>query len=241
MTEGELRFPFIALLVSGGHTQLVYVERVGAYRLLGETLDDAAGEAFDKVAQLLGLGYPGGPQIEKIAQKAQNGSMWKGQCIQLPRPMLKSENLDFSFSGLKTATFLHVDRFMKEENTPENQQNCEGQASTPISLPFSLRAALAFSFQEAVIDVLVHKSLQALRQKKVSRLVIAGGVGANRLLRRRFEEQAANEAVEVSFPDPVFCTDNGAMIAHCAAMRICAGLKSDIEEPIKTHWPLTDL
>ncbi len=186
-------FPFIALLVSGGHTQLMRVGGVGLYELMGETLDDAAGEAFDKTAQLLGIGYPGGPQIARLAEQGRAGH------IKLPRPMLHSNDLDFSFSGLKTAVMLQV-----------KNRALDAQA----------RADVAAEFQAAIVDVLVAKSIAALARGGLTRLVVAGGVGANRELRAKLTAAAAPAGCEVFYPAPEFCTDNGAMIAFAAAMRL---------------------
>lgn len=186
-------FPFIALLVSGGHTQLMRVGGIGQYELLGETLDDAAGEAFDKTAQLLELGYPGGPHIARLAAQGQAGR------IKLPRPMLHSHDLDFSFSGLKTAVMLQV----------KNR-----------ALDAAARAHIAAEFQAAIVDVLVAKSVQAVRQSGLERLVVAGGVGANISLREKLTAAAASNGFSVFYPAPQFCTDNGAMIAFAGAMRL---------------------
>jgi N6-L-threonylcarbamoyladenine synthase len=188
-------FPFVALLVSGGHTQLMEVADVGMYRTLGETLDDAAGEAFDKTAKLLGLGYPGGPAVSKLAETGVRGA------IQLPRPMLHSNNLNFSFSGLKTAVSTDLRRAVRPLQTPE-------------------KADLARGFVEAVVEVLVSKSVQALAQTHLKRLVVAGGVGANRQLRAALAHAAHMHAFEVFYPDIEFCTDNGAMIALAGALRL---------------------
>lgn len=188
-------FPFVALLVSGGHTQLMRVGGVGDYTLLGETLDDAAGEAFDKTAKLLGLGYPGGPALAQLATHGTPGR------IILPRPMLHSADLDMSFSGLKTAV---LTEFRRSGHAPE------------------VRADLAAEFQEAVAEVLVSKSLAAVRSCGTHQLVVAGGVGANRRLRERMTESAHREHIRVSYPPLEFCTDNGAMIAFAAALRIQA-------------------
>lgn len=187
-------FPFVALLVSGGHTQLMQVSGVGAYQLLGETLDDAAGEAFDKTAQLLELGYPGGPQIAHLAEQGQAGR------LKLPRPMLHSGDLDFSFSGLKTAVMLQV------------------RSSAPAA-----RADIAAEFQAAIVEVLVAKSVAAVEHCGLERLVVAGGVGANRALRARLSATGARKGFEVFYPAPEFCTDNGAMIALAGALRMTAG------------------
>ncbi|MEK7360991.1 MAG: tRNA (adenosine(37)-N6)-threonylcarbamoyltransferase complex transferase subunit TsaD, partial [Pseudomonadota bacterium] len=194
-------FPFVALLVSGGHTQLMRVAAVGEYELLGETLDDASGEAFDKTAHLLGLGYPGGPALAQLAAEGRAGR------YKLPRPMLeqmhKIGNLDFSFSGLKTAVLLLVRK---------EKPDAAG------------RADVAASFQEAIVDVLVAKSLYALEQTGLNQLVVAGGVGANRRLRERLDHAAAEQGYAVFYPEFEFCTDNGAMIALAGALRLGAGL-----------------
>ncbi len=195
MTTPAPQFPFVALLVSGGHSQLMKVAGVGAYELLGDTLDDAAGEAFDKTAQLLGLGYPGGPQIARLAETGRPGR------ITLPRPMLHSGDLDFSFSGLKTAVLIQV-----------KGRNLDAQA----------RADVAAEFQAAVVDVLIAKSMAALDRSGLSRLVVAGGVGANRELRARLTRAATDEGIEVFYPPLEFCTDNGAMIAYAAMLRMQA-------------------
>jgi N6-L-threonylcarbamoyladenine synthase len=186
-------FPFIALLVSGGHTQLMQVDAVGQYKLLGETVDDAAGEAFDKTAKLLGLGYPGGAALSKLARQGRPGQ------FKLPRPMLNSGDLNFSFSGLKTAVLTLIN---KQEIT---QQIC---------------ADIALAFQDAVVDVLSEKSLAALAQTGLTQLVVAGGVGANEQLRRNLSEKAALKGATVFYPELEFCTDNGAMIAFAGAMRL---------------------
>jgi N6-L-threonylcarbamoyladenine synthase len=183
-------FPFVALLVSGGHTQLMRVDAVGEYRLLGETQDDAAGEAFDKTAQLLGLGYPGGPALSRLAEAGRPGR------IKLPRPMLHSDDLEFSFSGLKTAVLTAM---KTGQPRPED---------------------LARAFVDAVVEVLVAKSVHALRATGLERLVVAGGVGANRQLRAALDAEAARRGFEVFYPEPELCTDNGAMIAFAAALRL---------------------
>ncbi len=200
LTEPRPIFPFVALLVSGGHTQLMRVNGIGDYQLLGETVDDAAGEAFDKTASLLGLAYPGGPALSKLAEQG-NGLRYK-----LPRPMLHSGDLDFSFSGLKTAVLLLK---VKE---------LEATSST---IPLEqTRADIAASFQAAIVDVLVAKSLAALKAESLRQLVVSGGVGANRLLRERLTGAARAKGAEVFYPPLEFCTDNGAMIAFAAALRI---------------------
>lgn len=197
-------FPFVALLVSGGHSQLMEVAGVGRYRLLGETLDDAAGEAFDKTAKLLGLGYPGGPALSKMARSGQPGR------FNLPRPMLHSGDLDLSFSGLKTAVLTLV-------------QQCGGASA----LDRQTRADIARAFQEAVVEVLVAKSLAALDQTGLRQLVVAGGVGANQQLREQLTATAQKHAVEVFYPALEFCTDNGAMIAFAGALRLQASAMRD--------------
>lgn len=194
-------FPFVALLVSGGHTQLLRVDDVGQYALLGETLDDAAGEAFDKTAKLLGLGYPGGPALAKLAEQGD------ATRIQLPRPMLHSHTLDFSFSGLKTAVLTRL-----------KEAERQGQADA------QMRADLAAATELAMIDVLVAKSVTALEQTGLKRLVVAGGVGANRLLRQSLAKRLSKHRAEVFFPPLELCTDNGAMIAFAAAQRVQRGL-----------------
>jgi N6-L-threonylcarbamoyladenine synthase len=202
MAEPCPDFPFVALLVSGGHTQLMRVDDVGAYTLLGETLDDAAGEAFDKTAKLLGLGYPGGPALAKLAEQGDS------ERITLPRPMLHSQNLDFSFSGLKTAVLTRL----RDAQAPDG------------SLDETMQADLAAATQAAIVDVLVAKSVAALEQTGLKRLVVSGGVGANRLLRERLARRLAKKQAQVFFPPLEFCTDNGAMIAFAAAQRVSRGL-----------------
>ena len=204
-------FPFAALLVSGGHTQIMYVGGVGRYELLGDTLDDAAGEAFDKTAQLLGLGYPGGPALSKLAA---TGDATR---YTLPRPMLHSGDFDFSFSGLKTAVLTLVRK--------------EGLAHA---------ADIAAAFQEAAVDVLVSKSLAACRQRGAERLVVAGGVGANQRLRQRLTAEANARGIEVFYPRLEFCTDNGAMIAYAGAQRMTHAA-GDMSFTVKPRWDLADL
>ncbi len=209
-------FPFVALLVSGGHTQLMRVDEVGQYTLLGETLDDAAGEAFDKSAKLLGLGYPGGPAISRLAESGDPGK------FELPRPMLHSKNLDFSFSGLKTAVLTLV----------KKQQGELSEAT---------RAAIARAFVDAIVEVLVAKCLAAVKQTGMKRLVIAGGVGANSQLRQALNTAAAKKRFEVFYPDLALCTDNGAMIALAGALRIARhpqAARFDYGFNVKPRWPL---
>ena len=192
-------FPFVALLVSGGHTQLMRVDDVGQYLMLGETIDDAAGEAFDKSAKLLGLPYPGGPHLAKLAQTGDPTA------FALPRPMLHSGKPDFSFAGLKTAVLTQVKRWTEE---PTDQQ----------------RADLAASTQAAIVDVLVRKSLLALKESGLKRLVVAGGVGANSLLREQLNVACGKRGIRVHYPELDLCTDNGAMIAMAAALRLQRGM-----------------
>ncbi len=207
-------FPFAALLVSGGHTQLMLVSGVGRYTLLGETLDDAAGEAFDKTAQLLGLGYPGGPALSKLAATGD------ASYFHLPRPMLNSGDFDFSFSGLKTAVLTLV-----------RKQGLERAAD------------IAAAFQAAAVDVLVSKSLAACAHSSATRLVVAGGVGANAHLRERLTREAAAHGIDVFYPRLEFCTDNGAMIAYAGAQRLRARTNStaDLTFAVKPRWDLATL
>jgi N6-L-threonylcarbamoyladenine synthase len=216
-------FPFIALLVSGGHTQLMRVDGVGRYSLLGETIDDAAGEAFDKSAKLLGLGYPGGPALSKLAEQGE------GTAFKFPRPLLKSNNLDFSFAGLKTAVMVQAKKLAVA-------QECAVEA-----LPPQMLADLAASTQAAIVEVLVKKSLIALKESGLKRLVVAGGVGANRSLREQLNAECAKRGVRVHYPELHLCTDNGAMIAMAAAMRLQSGQQTASEVyafDVKPRWPL---
>ena len=208
-------FPFVALLVSGGHTQLLHVADVGRYVLLGDTIDDAAGEAFDKSAKLLGLGYPGGPALERLAE------FGDPTAYALPRPLLRRDSLDFSFAGLKTAVRTHVARL---------DSTCE-----------QARADLAASTQEAIVDVLVRKSMAALASASCDRLVVAGGVGANAALRERLRRECERRGARVHFPELALCTDNGAMIALAAAMRLQRGIampNADHAFDVRPRWPL---
>jgi len=208
-------FPFVALLVSGGHTQLMQVDDVGRYVLLGETIDDAAGEAFDKSAKLLGLGYPGGPALARLAE------FGDAAAFALPRPLLHSGNLDFSFAGLKTSVRTQVMKL--------GSNVCEQD-----------RANLAASTQEAIVDVLVRKTLQALKQTGLRRIVVAGGVGANARLRERLNADGAKRQVRVHYPELALCTDNGAMIALAAAMRWQRGVPAQAGHAFNVlpRWPL---
>ena len=212
LAEPRPEFPFVALLVSGGHTQLMRVDGVGRYRLLGETLDDAAGEAFDKTATVLGLGYPGGPALARLAQ---SGDARK---FAFPRPMLASGDLEFSFSGLKTSVLTRV-RALGELDT-------------------QARADLAASFQEAIVEVLVAKCLAALEREGLKTLVVAGGVGANARLRELLRDAARARGAEVHFPPLALCTDNGAMIAFAAALKYPQAPTGQSAFPIFPRWDL---
>jgi len=212
------QFPFVALLVSGGHTQLMQVDGVGRYTLLGETIDDAAGEAFDKSAKLLGLGYPGGPALSRLAQQGDPAA------FKLPRPLLHSGDLDFSFAGLKTAVLTQANKL-----GPALEQR---------------RADLAAATEAAIVQVLVRKSLAALERTGMQRLVVAGGVGANRRLREQLDAACAKRGVRVHYPELSLCTDNGAMIALAAAMRLQAGVQQAAAAyafDVKPRWPLQEI
>ena len=209
------QFPFVALLVSGGHTQLLHVGDVGRYALLGDTIDDAAGEAFDKSAKLLGLGYPGGPALARLAEFGDPSS------YTLPRPLLQRDSFDFSFAGLKTAVRTHASRL---------DSTCE-----------QARADLAAATQEAIVDVLVRKSMAALAATACDRLVVAGGVGANTALRERLRNECSQRGAKLHFPELALCTDNGAMIALAAAMRWQRGLirpSQTLAFDVLPRWPL---
>ncbi|MBS0848365.1 tRNA (adenosine(37)-N6)-threonylcarbamoyltransferase complex transferase subunit TsaD [Citrobacter sp. JGM124] len=207
-------FPFVALLVSGGHTQLISVTGIGQYELLGESVDDAAGEAFDKTAKLLGLDYPGGPLLSKMAAQGVAGR------FTFPRPMTDRPGLDFSFSGLKTFAANTI-----RENDSDDQT----------------RADIARAFEDAVVDTLAIKCKRALDQTGFSRLVMAGGVSANRTLRARLEEVMKKRQGEVFYARPEFCTDNGAMIAYAGMIRLKAGTNSELSVTVKPRWPLSEL
>ncbi|MGE0800791.1 MAG: tRNA (adenosine(37)-N6)-threonylcarbamoyltransferase complex transferase subunit TsaD [Lautropia sp.] len=234
LSDDPPAFPFVALLVSGGHTQLLRVDGVGRYQLLGDTVDDAAGEAFDKSAKLLGLGYPGGPALSALAATA-DPARTGARPFALPRPKLKSDDLDFSFSGLKTAVLTQIRRGIADSD----------------------RAALAHEVEQAITDVLVDKSLRALDATGLDRLVISGGVSANRVLRAKLaaagaERIARGRQLSVHFPALALCTDNGAMIAFAAALRLQAHGPAGDGTPtaavpmppafdVRPRWPLTEL
>ncbi|MCW5653536.1 tRNA (adenosine(37)-N6)-threonylcarbamoyltransferase complex transferase subunit TsaD [Hydrogenophaga sp.] len=226
-------FPFVALLVSGGHSQLMRVDGVGRYALLGETIDDAAGEAFDKSAKLLGLGYPGGPALSRLAQQGDP------QAYRFPRPLLHSGDLDFSFAGLKTAVLTQVKRLANAR--------LEGPATSHLAdtLSEKQKADVAASVQAAIVEVLVKKSMAAVQQTGLRRLVVAGGVGANAWLRAQLGTACERAGVRVHYPELHLCTDNGAMIALAAGMRVQAGLLTDVPSAyhfdVKPRWPLAEL
>jgi N6-L-threonylcarbamoyladenine synthase len=220
LSDSAPEFPFVALLVSGGHTQLMRVDGVGRYTLLGETLDDAAGEAFDKSAKLLGLGYPGGAILSALAQRGTPGR------FKLPRPMLHSGDLEFSFSGLKTAVLTLV-----------RQHEQDGQ-----NLDEQTKADIAHATQAAIVDVLAHKALAALKQTGLRQLVVAGGVGANVHLRAQLDQAAHQHGYRVFYPDLEFCTDNGAMIAFAGALRLQQeDGRRDYRFDVKPRWDLQKL
>lgn len=222
LEENPPPFPFVALLVSGGHTQLMRVSDIGDYELLGDTLDDAAGEAFDKTAKLLDLGYPGGPAVAKLALQGQPDR------YKLPRPLLNSGDLNFSFSGLKTAVLNIV-----------NQEKADGTLSEQV------KANIAYEFQEAVTEVLTAKCMAALKQTGMDRLIVSGGVGANKRLRERLDQATRRKLCHVHYPRLEFCTDNGAMIAFAGAMRLKHPLKhggtGNHAFTVRPRWDLSEL
>ncbi|QGM80239.1 tRNA (adenosine(37)-N6)-threonylcarbamoyltransferase complex transferase subunit TsaD [Otariodibacter oris] len=219
LEESPPEFPFIALLVSGGHTQLVKVDNIGEYELLGESIDDAAGEAFDKTAKLLGLDYPGGAALAKLAEKGMPDRFI------FPRPMTDRPGLDFSFSGLKTFAANTINVNLDSAGHLDEQTRCD----------------IAYAFQDAVIDTLLIKSRRALQQTGYKRLVIAGGVSANKKLRADLAELMKTQGGEVFYPRPQFCTDNGAMIAYAGFMRLKNNEHSDLSINVKPRWPITEL
>jgi N6-L-threonylcarbamoyladenine synthase len=225
LSQDPPEFPFVALLVSGGHTQLMRVDGVGRYELLGETVDDAAGEAFDKSAKLMGLPYPGGPHLSRMAQGG------RADAFELPRPMLHSGDHDFSFAGLKTAVRTHLVRAGLLDQVEA--------LADPARAPWL--ADLAASTQAAIVDVLVRKSIQALKATGLKRLVVAGGVGANRHLRAELDEACRRRQVRVHYPELHLCTDNGAMIALAGAMRWQSGLDAPVHRAdfeVRPRWAL---
>ncbi len=212
-------FPFVALTVSGGHTSLYRVDGPGAYHTLGQTLDDAAGEAFDKVAKLLGLGYPGGVVIEKLASEG------RGDRIDFPRAMMGRDSLDFSFSGLKTAVGLFVERWREE---PEERDKVRVED-------------IAASFQEAVVETLATKLFRAAEGARVDSVVMAGGVACNGALRKRLQEEAERRGMTAHWPRPALCTDNGAMIAKAGFHRLAKGERADLSSDVRSRYPIDDL
>ncbi len=213
LEEEKPQFPFLTLLVSGGHTELVKVSALGNYQTIGDTLDDAVGEAFDKTAKLLGLGYPGGAALAKLAEKGKPR-------FQFPRPMVDRPGLDFSFSGLKTFALNTVQAQGLDEQT---------------------KADIAYAFQTAVVETLVIKCRRAFKETRFKRLVIAGGVGANLALRKGLQTLCDEHQVTLHFPRQLFCTDNGAMIAYAGCQRLLAGQRDDLSVEIKPRWPLETL
>lgn len=214
LEENPPQFPFVALLVSGGHSQLVEVRGVGRYRVLGDTLDDAVGEAFDKTAKLLDLGYPGGPALAHLAEQG------NPERFTFPRPMTNRPGLDFSFSGLKTFA---LNTIQTSGNDPQT------------------KADVAYAFQEAVVETMVIKCRRALRETGLGTLIVAGGVGANRALRQRLGQMAKAEGVTVAFPRLEFCTDNGAMIAYAGCQRLLAGQREPLWFSADPRWTLDQL
>jgi N6-L-threonylcarbamoyladenine synthase len=213
LEENPPPYPFVALLISGGHTLLVQVEGIGRYQLLGESLDDAAGEAFDKTAKMLGLGYPGGPKLSALAEQGK-------PILKFPRPMTDRPGLDFSFSGLKTFT---LNTF---NNSPKTDQD---------------KANIAAAFQQAVAETLSIKCKRAINQTGIKRLVVAGGVSANKKIRSLLSEMAVQENSEIYFPRPEFCTDNGAMIAYAGCQRLLRGEQQGLEIFARPRWPINEL
>ena len=221
MLEAEPpEFPFIAMLVSGGHTQLVEVQGVGHYQLMGDSLDDAAGEAFDKTAKLLDLPYPGGPELSKLATQGDPGR------YRFPRPMTDRPGLDFSFSGLKTFALNTLQDAAKAEGEPISEQT---------------RADIARAFEEAVVDTLMIKCRRAVRETGIKRLIMAGGVSANQRLRERIGEMMAKEGGAAYYPRLKFCTDNGAMIAYAGCQRLMAGEHDGLSFSVTPRWPMEEL
>ena len=211
-------FPFIALLVSGGHTLLAEVQGVGQYQILGESLDDAAGEAFDKTAKMLGLGYPGGPILAKLAEQGREG------LYKFPRPMTDRPGLEFSFSGLKTFTLTTYQSALQKGGDPPQ-----------------IKADMARAFEEAVVDTLMIKCRRAMQQTGINRLVVAGGVGANKRLRQVLRDMATQQGGEVFYPRIEFCTDNAAMIAYAGCLRLMAGEREPLVIKVRARWPMDEL
>lgn len=218
LEDDRPEFPFVALLVSGGHTQLVHVAGIGEYTLLGESLDDAAGEAFDKAAKMMGLPYPGGPELSKLAELGDD------KRFEFPRPMTNRAGLDFSFSGLKTAARTAIIKHAVDGVLDEQT-----------------KADISACFQAAVVDTLAIKCKRALKQTGLKNLVIAGGVGANKLLRQQLIEMTGKVGGQAFYPRAEFCTDNGAMIAYAGCQRLLAGQGTDLSLSVVPRWPMTEL
>lgn len=219
LEENAPEFPFVALLISGGHTQLVKVDGVGDYEILGESIDDAAGEAFDKTGKLLGLDYPAGVAVSKLAESGTPNR------FVFPRPMTDRPGLDFSFSGLKTFAANTINAHLDENGKLDEQTRCD----------------IAHAFQQAVVDTIIIKCKRALQQTGYKRLVMAGGVSANKQLRASLAEMMNNLKGEVFYPRPQFCTDNGAMIAYTGFLRLKNGETSDLSVSVKPRWAMTEL
>jgi N6-L-threonylcarbamoyladenine synthase len=219
LEEDAPSFPFVALTVSGGHTSVYHVKGYGDYTLMGQTIDDAAGEAFDKVAKIFGLGYPGGIVIENLAREGRN------DIIRFPRAYLSKDSLDFSFSGLKTAVSLYAKKWREEKMENDG----------------ILLVDIAASFQESVVDVLTHKVMKAREEKGVYEVVVAGGVACNKRLRIRMSEAASEENVRVYCPRPEYCTDNGAMIAVAGYHRLMTGERAELSMDVRSKYPISDL
>lgn len=218
LEAGAPEFPFVALLVSGGHTLLARVAAIGRYQIIGQSLDDAVGEAFDKTAKMMGLGYPGGPVLAKLAETGRK------DIFSFPRPMTDRPGLDFSFSGLKTFALNTWEKYVQAAEDREQ-----------------LRADIARAFEDAVVDTLLIKCRRALEQSGCSRLVVAGGVGANQRLRQCLHQLADKHQFSVSFPRLEFCTDNGAMIAFAGSLRLQAGQFQPLDIDARARWPMEDL
>ena len=232
LEENPPAFPFVALLVSGGHTLLADVQKIGQYELLGQSLDDAAGEAFDKTAKMLGLGYPGGPILAKMAEKGRQG------VYKFPRPMIDRPGLDFSFSGLKTFA---LNTMHKAKAAAEVDGDVDGHVDKSGVLSEQVKADISLAFEEAVVDTLKIKCRRALEQQNCKTLVIAGGVGANIRLREALTEMVTELGGRLYFPRVEFCTDNGAMIAQAGCLRLLAGETQPLEIDARARWSMQDL